>query len=132
MKDVSEEAVQVLVSLFYQNDVHQAELGEMSEELVLELLQTVHKYNISSLDDLFVNLICSQSDDIFSIRSALHFYLFTSKIEAYRVIRLKMIGILKRNAAQLRSTEAYQEFMDKNPKEAMELALILIEKLASK
>ncbi|CAL8135657.1 unnamed protein product [Orchesella dallaii] len=124
MNDVSEEGVKSLLSYLYKWDMN---TEEMTEQIVIELLHTSHKYNISTLEKLLVNTLLDKSDEWFSMNSVLELYFLTVNIETCDLLTDKMLGILKRNPKQLRKAPVYQELVAKHPSEAAELVLKLLE-----
>ncbi|CAL8131005.1 unnamed protein product [Orchesella dallaii] len=124
MMDVSEVGVKVLLNYFYQNVL---DMEGITEDVAFELLNAAHKYNVKALEKMMAEILFKKPAEWFTLSNVLALYFFTVKVEEYETLCEKMMAILKKNSKELRSVAAYQDLMEKNPKEAFELAFKLLE-----
>ncbi|CAL8130955.1 unnamed protein product [Orchesella dallaii] len=128
MTDVTEEGFNIFLTYLYKQTLNNEEI---TEELAIELLQVAHKYNVSPLENIMLQVLFQKHDDLYSIDSALSLYFMTTNVTAHSMLCEKMFGIIKRNSygdvQKLRSSTLFKELEEKNPKEALNLAFKLLE-----
>ncbi|ODM90557.1 Speckle-type POZ protein [Orchesella cincta] len=124
MIDISEEVVNLLLAYLYGRDINTA---EMEEDIAYDLLRTAHKYNISSLQELMAVTLFNKSNDSFTTNTVLDVYFFTLNLEELTELCNKMLNILKSNPRKLIESTVYKDLIETSPKEAIELALKLLE-----
>ncbi|CAL8135651.1 unnamed protein product [Orchesella dallaii] len=128
MMDVTEEGFNIFLTYLYKQTLNNEEI---TEELAIELLQVAHKYNVSPLENIMLEVLFQKHDDLYSIDSALSLYFMTTNVTVHSMLCEKMFGIIKRNSygdvQKLRSSTLFKELEEKNPKEALNLAFKLLE-----
>ncbi|CAL8075708.1 unnamed protein product [Orchesella dallaii] len=128
LEEMSEEGVRNLVSHMYGRELN---LEKMKEKVAIELLRAAHMYNILPLETAMLRMLCLKPPNWFTMDNALTLYFFTVHVDRHQNLTEKMQSILKRNSQQLRTATAYKDLMEKQPKEAAELLMNLLELEAS-
>ncbi|ODM88808.1 TD and POZ domain-containing protein 4 [Orchesella cincta] len=129
MEDVGGEAVELLLKFMYARKDFLKDLEEKSGQVVLELLQTSHKMNISELELFLCQFLCRKPSNWFSIDVALSFYLFTMNVDSMENLTEKMWSFMRDNPDQISDSTTYQEWLEKEPKVAAQFVLKLLESM---
>ncbi|CAL8130951.1 unnamed protein product [Orchesella dallaii] len=128
MTDVSEEGLNIFLNYLYKDKIN---TEVIEEEIAVELLQISHKYNVSALESIMLEMLFNKPNNWFSVDSALSLYFITVNVTAHSALCEKMFDIIKRNSygntQKLRSSTLYKEMEEKNPKEALNLLYKLLE-----
>ncbi|ODM87812.1 Kelch-like protein 2 [Orchesella cincta] len=102
MEETSELGINILVKYFYKNEVDDKEI---SFEVALELLQMAHKYDISKLEVIMLNILFRKSEEWFTLDNVVDLYVDTKQVAdvtsgndsyCYGLLRDRMFNIIKR------------------------------------
>ncbi|CAL8135704.1 unnamed protein product [Orchesella dallaii] len=124
MVDVSQEGVTTLLAYMYGRDL---QLDQLTIEVAFEVLKATHKYHISILEAMLLDLFCRKPYYWFSIDGLLAVYFFSVNVSEYQMLSQKMLFAMKMKPNDLRAAPLFQEMMETNPKDATNLALKLLE-----
>lgn len=71
------------------------QIPEDNANLVVELLEAAHAYEIPSLDLEMRNLLSSKSADWYGVDSALRLFWFTREKDCCKDLKIKIVEVLK-------------------------------------
>ncbi|CAL8135750.1 unnamed protein product [Orchesella dallaii] len=104
-------------------------LDHLKIEVAFEVLKATHKYHISSLEALLLDMLRRKPSDLFSIDNLVTIYFFSVNLREYQMLSEKMLLAMKKKPKELRTAPFYQAMLENNPRDAADLALKLLEQL---
>ncbi|ODM87364.1 Speckle-type POZ protein [Orchesella cincta] len=126
LKDITKSCLEVLLAYFYGRDIN---LKQIPDKIATQLIQAAHKYDISGLERLMLQLLLNKPTDWFTMDNMIVLYHFTVNVDGdkFQLLTDKLLNIMKRYPQQLKTSEAYQNFMKDHPENAAELFIKLLE-----
>ncbi|CAL8135698.1 unnamed protein product [Orchesella dallaii] len=91
--DISQEGVTILLAYMYGRDL---ELDHLKIEVACEVLKATHKYQISSLKALLLDMFRRKPSDLFSIDNLVTIYFFSVNVSEYKILSEKMLLAMKK------------------------------------